>query len=236
MGTEADKVIERYGRRTPVDQDERYSMLRPEVLLSSQERMRVIAKLLARNVSAPLFSLRVLEIGCGAGNNLLELIRLGFDPANVVANELQPQRVAQARHNLPAACQVLEGDATALPFAAESFDIVFQSTVFTSLLDDGFQKRLAERMWNWVKPGGAVLWYDFIYNNPRNPDVRGVSFASLRRLFPAAASFTVRRVTLAPPISRRVCRLHPLAYHCFNIVPWLRTHIVCWIEKKRPGP
>jgi len=235
MDTEAEKVIERYGRRTPVDRDERYSMLRPEVLLSSQERMRAIAQLLSRNVSVPLSALRLLEIGCGVGNNLLELIRLGFDPANIVANELQPQRAAQARHNLPAACQVLEGDATALPFAAESFDIVYQSTVFTSVLEAAFQQRLADRMWSWVKPGGAVLWYDFVYDNPRNPDVRGVSISRIRQLFPAAA-FTVRRVTLAPPISRRVCRVHPYAYHCFNIVPWLRTHIVCWIEKKRSGP
>ena len=46
--------------------------------------------------------------------------------------------------------------------------------VFPSILDDSFQQKLADRMWALTKPGGGILWYDFIYNNPRNPDVRGV--------------------------------------------------------------
>lgn len=229
--SEVEEVARRYARRAPVDLDVRYSMLRPEVLLSSQERQRAIVALLSSHISSPLSSLQLLEIGCGIGNNLLELIRLGFDPQNLVANELLAQRASRARDNLPASCRIIEGNAAELPFEANSFDIVYQSTVFTSLLDNSFQERLAARMWHWVKPGGAVLWYDFIFDNPSNRDVRGVPVARLKQLFPMG-HLTTKRVTLAPPISRTVCRLHPSAYHWFNAIPWLRTHIVCWIEKR----
>lgn len=58
-------------------------------------------------------------------------------------------------------------------------------------------------------------------------------YRRVRELFPRAAALVVRRVTLAPPISRLVCRLHPAAYHVFNAILLLRTHALCWIEKGR---
>lgn len=231
MKAEPEEVRERYARRARYGKPGQYSMLNPEVWLWSQERQRALIGLLKRNAPAPVEQLRVLEIGCGSGGNLLELIRLGFDPANLVGVELLPERAAQARHNLPQACRVHQGDASQLKFESGSFDIVYQSTVFTSLLDDEFQEHLAAQLWSWVKSGGAVLWYDFVYNNPANPDVRGVPLKRLRKLFPQG-EVTVKRITLAPPISRRVSRVYPFAYHVLNAVPWLRTHVLCWIGKR----
>jgi hypothetical protein len=102
--------------------------------------------------------------------------------------------------------------------------------VFSSLLDDAFQRRLADAMWRWAKPGGGVLWYDFTVNNPRNADVRGVPLARVRELFPHG-EVQARRITLAPPIARAVTRLHPSLYTLFNTVPLLRTHVLAWIAK-----
>ena len=112
--------------------------------------------------------------------------------------------------------------------------IVWQSTVFSSLLDDGFQQQLAAAMWRWVAPGGGVLWYDFTVNNPRNPDVRGVPLARLRQLFPQA-TLSHRRVTLAPPLARPLCRLHPGLYPLANALPLLRTHVLAWLAKPAAG-
>jgi len=173
---------------------------------------------------------RVLEVGCGTGDNLLELLGLGFDAARLSGNELLPERLALARQRLPGALALHAGDALALPLAPASVDLVYQSTVFSSLLDDAFQQRLADAMWRWVRPGGAVLWYDFTVDNPRNPDVRGVPLARLRRLFPQGR-IDVRRVTLAPPLARALVRLHPALYTVFNAWPVLRTHVMCWIAK-----
>jgi SAM-dependent methyltransferase len=225
-------VAERYARRTAGGVAERYHPWQPDVLLSRQQRQRALVDLLRRYATQPAAALRVLEIGCGAGDNLLELLTLGFDPALLVGNELLPERAASARRRLPAATALHEGDALALPFAEASFDLVLQSTVFSSLLDDGFQQRLADRMWHWLRPGGAVLWYDFTWNNPRNPDVRGVPLARVRQLFPGA-NMRSRRVTLAPPIGRPAARLHPLAWQLLNGLPLLRTHRLIWIEKPR---
>lgn len=228
---EIDEVVKRYAARAAINIDDRYSMLNPSVWLSVQERQSALLQLLAQYSKKSLSDLRVLEVGCGRGGNLLELLRIGFSPANLVGNELLPERSVAARLNLPDATQVFPGDALQLPFELESFDVVYQSTVFSSLLDENFQLQLAKKMWSWVRPGGAVLWYDFTYDNPNNPDVKGVSMARIRKLFPDGVIHS-RRVTLAPPISRCVCKLHPSLYTVLNTVPLLRTHVLCWIEKK----
>ena len=220
-------VAERYARRADGD---RYSLLRPEVWQMVQERQRALLQLFVRLGWTDLAALRLLEVGCGGGGNLLELLRLGFDPGHLTGVDLLPERIAQARRVLPQALALHHGDALVLETPAASQDIVFVSTVFSSLLDDAVQQRLAAAMWHWVRPGGGVLWYDFTVDNPRNPDVRGVPLARLRALFPAGRVQAVR-LTLAPPIARRVVRLHPSLYTVFNAVPWLRTHVLAWIAK-----
>jgi SAM-dependent methyltransferase len=223
---EADAVAERYARRQDLG---RYSLLRPEVMHAVQERQRAMLGLFAGVGLHDLSSLRLLEVGCGAGGNLLELLRMGFAPHHLAGIELLPERLALARAVLPEALQLRGGDALQAEVAAQSLDIVFVSTVFSSLLDDSYQQRLADAMWTWLKPGGAVLWYDFTVDNPRNPDVRGVPLARVRALFPQGR-VQHRRVTLAPPLARALARVHPALLPVANGLPWLRTHVLAWIE------
>ena len=225
---EIDAVRDRYARRAPAD--ERYRLTHPAALLAMQERQRAMLALFARRGFGDLAELRLLEVGSGGGGNLLELLQLGFLPEHLAGIELLPERHAAARARLPEAVQLVCGDASAEPVAAASRDIVLASTVFSSLLDDAFQQRLAAAMWRWLKPGGGVLWYDFTVDNPRNRDVRGVPLARIRALFPEA-QVESRRVTLAPPLARAVCRVHPGLYTLFNALPPLRTHLLCWLGK-----
>jgi SAM-dependent methyltransferase len=202
-------VAERYARRVVGD---RYSVLRPQVWQTLQERQRAMLRLFASLGWQDLSTRRLLEVGCGSGGNLLEMLRLGFRPEHLTGIELLGERAAQARQVLPAALVLLEGDALRAPVEPAS------------------QEALAARMWSWVKPGGGVLWYDFTVDNPRNPDVRGVPLARVRALFPQG-TLRARRVTLAPPLARAVVRLHPALYTLFNGLPALRTHVLGWIAK-----
>ncbi len=227
MHDEPQALAQRYARRPS---DGRYGALQPDVWLSRQERQRALIGLLRRHLRQPLATLDVLEVGCGHGDNLLELLWLGASPQRLQGNELLPERAAIARQRLPAACTLHTGDALQLALPAASLDIVLLSTVFSSILDAAFQQRLASHLWAWLRPGGAVLWYDFTWDNPHNPDVRGVPLARVRQLFPAGR-IDARRVTLAPPLARPLSRWHPQLYRLFNTLPLLRTHRLAWIEK-----
>lgn len=219
-------MVERYERRIGLN----YDPITPSVYMARQERQRALLRWIERFGIAPVSSKRVLEIGCGAGGNLLELLQLGFRPENLTGNELLPDRLNAAKELLPQKVELFPGDARRLSLGNATFDIVLQSTVFTSILDSDFQIELARRMWTWVAPGGGVLWYDFTFDNPHNPDVKGVPLRRIRELFPAGRLHSWR-VTLAPPISRQVTRMHSSLYTIFNAFPVLRTHLLCWIEK-----
>jgi hypothetical protein len=151
-----------------------------------------------------------------------------------VGNELLPERAQAARRVLPSGIPILTGDALQLELPPESFDVVYQSAVFTSILDPDFRTALARRMWTWVKPGGGVLWYDFIYDNPRNRDVAGVPLRGIRQLFPDG-NLRYWRLTLAPPLARALAGIHPALYTAANAFPFLRTHVMCWIRKADKG-
>ena len=234
---ELQAIAQRYARR---DQRlaglERYSLLRPEVWQMLHERQAAMLRLLASHRAAladpavPLSDWRMAEVGCGAGGNLMDMLRLGLLPQHLTGIELLPERLDAARAALPRQVRLLAGDASQAEVEPGSQDLVLQSTVFSSILDDGLQRRLADAMWRWVKPGGAVLWYDFIVDNPRNPDVRGVPLRRVRALFPEGR-LAVRRVTLAPPIARAACRVHPGAYRVLNTIPFPRSHVLALITK-----
>jgi len=230
---ETTRIAQRYARRAraaAAGQADRYSLLRPEVWQTVQERQRAMLGLFARHGWHDLAQRQIVEVGCGAGGNLLELLRAGVRPEHLCGLELMADRHAQARAVLPERVALHLGDACAAPLAAESVDLVLQSTVFSSLLDDAFQQRLADTMWRWVRPGGAVLWYDFTWNNPRNRDVRGVPLARVRALFPQGR-IEAQRLTLAPPLARAACRLSPTLYPLLNALPLLRTHVLAWIGR-----
>lgn len=226
---EAEALRRRYDRRRD---GVRYSRDRPEVRLMTDERRRATQLCLSERGWTDLSARRVTEVGCGEGNVIAELLRLGFGAEGVTGIDLLAQALAAARHKLPAEVRLLHGDARAMPIAAESQDLVVCFTVFSSVLDDAFRAVLADTMWRWLKPGGAVLCYDFVVDNPFNRDVKGVPLKQIRALFPQAL-VSARSVTLAPPLARAACRLHPSLYHLLNTCPPLRTHLLTWIEKPR---
>jgi SAM-dependent methyltransferase len=227
MTEEPAAVAERYARRKV---DNRYSFTNPEVWQSVHERQSATLAMFRRMGWGDLSTRTMTEVGCGTGGNLLEFLRFGFRPEHISGIELLRDRAATARHFLPTGLKIIEGDALKADVPKASQDVVFQAVVFSSLLDAEFQQHLADRMWSWVRPGGGVLWYDFVYDNPANADVRGVPLRRVRELFPEATP-AFRRVTLAPPIARRVCKVHPRAYSLFNAIPLLRSHVLCWLKK-----
>jgi ubiquinone/menaquinone biosynthesis C-methylase UbiE len=187
-----------------------------------EERERIYKRILMKRFET-LQGIQFLEIGAGAGANIPFFKSVGIPPGNIFANEMLEDRLAMLKKNHPD-INVIEGNALNIP--EKKFDVVFQSTVFTSILDDSFRRALARKMVELTKPGGIILWYDFMFNNPENPDVRKVTKNDIKELFHGAAGFRFYRVTLAPPIGRKVGKLYPF----FNLFPFLRTHIIAEIK------
>jgi len=230
MAQELDRIRAEYARRARDPRLRgRYSLFRPDVQFSVQTLERAVLGMLRRAGFEPLNRFAVLEMGCGHGGVLPELLRWGAEPARLHGCDLLPHRVAQARPRLPAATSLAVADGGALPYPSDRYHLVLQFTVFTSVLDDGLRRRLAQEMWRVLRVGGAVLWYDFRVQG-RNPAVRAIRPPEVRALFPQG-TFTSRRVTLAPPITRRLAGWTWLGCEILARIPWLRTHDLMLIRK-----
>ena len=170
--------------------------------------------------------LKVMEIGAGTGSNLLYFKYLGIEWSNIYANEVSPERGISLKKNLPSAtihiCDAIELD------YCETFDVVFQSTVFTSILSEEKKKMLANKMFAMTKKNGIVLWYDFIYNSPNNDKVKGIGKSEIKKMFPKAHKITFYKTTLLPPLARRMGRIYPFLN---KVLFPLRTHLIAVINK-----
>jgi ubiquinone/menaquinone biosynthesis C-methylase UbiE len=183
---------------------ERYGLFDEATLLHSECLERNLLALLKRHKLTHLAGRRILEVGCGSGDLLRRFLEYGAFPTNLSGIDLMAHRIELAR-SLHPGIDWQVGSAHQLPYPDDSFDLVMSFALFSSILSESLRQEIAEEMWRVRKPGGLILLHDFMYPNPRNPAVRGISRQRIRQLFnrPGAA-FDFRRIVLAPPISRTV--------------------------------
>lgn len=96
---------------------------------------------------------RLLEVGCGMGTDLLQFARAG---ANVTGVDLTPRSVETSRHHLELWGQIGDfalTDAENLPFASESFDVVYSNGVLHHTPDTAGAIREIHRV---LRPGGLA--------------------------------------------------------------------------------
>jgi ubiquinone/menaquinone biosynthesis C-methylase UbiE len=207
-----------------------YSLFEPAQMLAIQERERKLLQVLAAYGIASLESTKILEVGCGTGFWLREFVRWGAQPENIYGIDLLPERIAEARRLCSVGVKLECGSATRLKLANSEFDLVLQSTMFTSILDRQVKMQIAGEMVRVLRPKGCIIWYDFRVDNPRNFDVRGIKIGEIRMLFPGC-SVNLHKLTLAPPLARPVARISSALHSAFSSISPLRTHYLALIRR-----
>jgi ubiquinone/menaquinone biosynthesis C-methylase UbiE len=168
----------------------------------------------------------ILDVGCGRGWWLRALIEAGVEPGRLQGIDIQPERVTAARDAAPGV-DVQVGDARNLRVADESFTVVLQLTLLSSL---GSHRAIREALGEGMRvlaPGGLLLVYE-----PRVPNPLNRHTLLLRDEDLEAAGVTPRQqvsLTLLPAVARRLGRRTQERYERLARLPFLRTHrlIVC---------
>jgi SAM-dependent methyltransferase len=226
LAPEESRLRDAYARRT---NPQRYSWFDPAHLYAMQEVERGLLQLLREHGFSDLGDRDILDVGCGTGVWLRELVKWGARPERLAGVDLLADRISVARRQSPAIVQLTTGNAADLPFPDATFDVVLQSLVFTSILDGAVRRQVAAEMRRVVRPAGVILWYDYHVNNPANRDVRAVNGRELAQLF-GGCDIDRRRVTLAPPLARFAAPRSLAAYRLLAAVPLLRTHYLAAIR------
>ncbi len=231
MTDEIDRIAHAYQGYEETDAAKRWSLANRGNRAALDERQLKVRKLLAARGWLPLGSRRVLEVGCGTGAELARLLEFGADSRCLVGVDLLADRVAGAKKLFPA-FDLRVANAERLKFEDAEFDLVLALTLFSSIRDPGMARNVAREIERVLRPGGAVLWYDFRYDNPRNPNVHGLNASAVRSLL-SGLKGKLTAVTLVPPLARRLGPLTPALYPLLAAAPPLRTHLVGLMVKDK---
>lgn len=122
------------------------------------------------------------------------------------------------------------GNAEELPYPDEYFDVITQSTMFTSILDDELKKNIALEMLRVLHNNGIIIWHDYRYSNPLNPDVKGIGKREIKTLFPGC-QFIPKIINLNPFIARPLVRISWTMCEILEHISFLRSHWLVTIKK-----
>lgn len=229
IGQERERIRNAYARREERGAAQTYLRSKPFNLLKQMELEFVYVTEMRRVGLFPLAGKRILDIGCGTGWWLRNLLEYGSEPKDLVGIDLLPHRASRA-HSLSPNLAFASADGAEMPFSDAAFDIVMQSMVFTSVLSPQARQAIADEILRILKPGGFLIWYDFAYDNPNNQDVVGLGKSDVTSLF-HGARIRGRRLTLAPPLARRIERWPAIFYHLLASLRLLSTHYLLLIQK-----
>lgn len=197
--------------------------------LFSRQREKGIKAVLAKYRFTSLTDINILDVGCGDGAVLSFLLTEGGTPQNLYGIDLLPERIEKAKKACPS-LHLTCGNAEKLSYPNDFFDIVIQSTVFTSILDMRMKKSVASEMVRVLKPDGVIIWHDYRFDNPFNRHVRGICRQEVVGLF-NGCQFDFQLINLNPFIGRPLARFSWKWCEILEKLPVLRTHWLAAIKK-----
>ena len=133
---------------------------------------RLMMDLLAETASALVPETHaILDIGCGAGNQALNLLQV-FPGAECTLLDISPAMLERAKERVGAVASVPviaeEGDIRTAELPQGKYDIAVAAAVLHHLRDEDDWKRTFAKIHSLLKPGGLMLVSDLIcHANPK---------------------------------------------------------------------
>jgi len=186
-----------------------------------EERFQKLAKMIKSN-KINFQNKQILDIGCAGGNLIPLLIRFGMGEKNICGIDIREERINDAKILFPSSNFKLM-DASKIKFKENSFDCVVAFTLFSSILSKSIRKKISSEILRVLKPKGYVLYYDSRFNNPFNKDVLKMNKNDIDYIFPSMAKY-LKRITVLPPVIRRLGALSKITYPTLSKIKILNTH------------
>lgn len=168
------------------------------------------------------------------GGSLINFIRLGFPPENMVGIDIQKERIEEAKRRFPN-IKFVHGDASKMQFNDESFDIVTESTMFVQITDDGLATSIANEMIRVTKIWGYIILVDWRYSKPWNKSYKRMSQRRIKTLFDVGVKTEIIKTfkgALIPLVGRFLSkRLSPFYFIVSSFFPVLCGQIATILRR-----
>ncbi len=155
-----------------------------------------------------------LEVGCGNGGTLLQLVSWGFSPSMLCGIDVLEDRVSEAKSRLPAAA-LYRADAQKMNFKTGEFKITFSNGLFIQIVDSKVRAKIAEEMIRVTAPGGLIFLSDWKFSKPGNKNYRGLTRKDILEFWKAGIEtdfLGYERGALLPPLGRALSKHIPSIY------------------------
>jgi SAM-dependent methyltransferase/glycosyltransferase involved in cell wall biosynthesis len=176
----------------------------------------------------------VLDVGCGGGGDIYQLLRVGYAPALITGIEIQAERLDGAKKLYPH-IRWMDGDATQMAFETGSYDLVFESTMFATLPDDLVRSAIASEMVRVCRPGGYLVLVDWRTPKPGDSNYKALAQRELRKLFAIGRDTALAGVfkgALVPPVGRFLSKYASWLYFpVAKLFPFLVGQVVYVLKK-----
>lgn len=175
---------------------------------------------------------KILEIGCGTGNNFTNYLKFGVQDKDIYGLDLIIERLLTPK-KIYKNVKLINNDSQFIPFKSKSFDIIFQFVVFSSILDDNVCKNIASEMLRVLKDDGMIIWYDAHGGKMMSEHTRSFSENQIKKYFPNC-KYEFKRIIPKTQLSLRLSKyswgwliLDIISY----LLPWFNCMQLCVIKR-----
>lgn len=207
----------------------------PEVLFQALAYDRAVISVLS-SINLNPETAKVLDVGCGDGGSLVNLLRLGFLPSNLYGIDVLKESIVQAKMKFPN-INWLHSDASRMEFEDNFFECVMESMIFLQMTDDDLATKIAKEMVRVTKKNGYILLIDWRYSHPFNKTYKGLSKKRIAKLFDVGhktSIFKTFKGALLPPVGRFISKNVPSIYFVLQtLFPFLAAQISTILRKNK---
>jgi ubiquinone/menaquinone biosynthesis C-methylase UbiE len=155
-------IREEYARRAAAPQCAgQYSFLSETHATLVFERERAVLAALGRHLRMPLDETEILDVGAGSGTSLALLAAYGCSARRLHGVDIVAERIERGQAQFPA-FDLLVSDGYSLPFADDTFDVVQQITMLSSVHEDVLRETIVAEMRRVLRPDGLFVSFDVI--------------------------------------------------------------------------
>ena len=129
----------------------------------------VISYLLNLSRETEIFDKTVLEIGCGVGNNIIPIAKLGYEAYGIDISDYAILEAKKRSLQENVKIKLASGNVEKLPYESNFFSFVIDRSVLTCTSPEVITRALDEIL-RVLKPGGIFMAFDWFGTN--HPDLK----------------------------------------------------------------